>query len=153
MSKRIPLVEAKAAELRTFARSHLGMQPPVTLSTEQLRAQIGAAWDKDYIEVPDADATAAPTAPPTQDRDAPASGKIRVVIARTEEAGGSEPVPVGVNGVVMLVPRGKPVDVPEAYFEVLKNAIATHYDQVNHPDGSMEMVPREVPAFPFHVLA
>ena len=69
-----------------------------------------------------------------------------------QDAGGSDDVQVGVNGSVMLVPRGKDVDIPYRYYEALKNAVADKYEMM--PDGkSMNPVPRKVPAYPFQVVA
>ena len=76
---------------------------------------------------------------------------MRIHVNITEEAGGNEPVPVSVNGKVMLIPRGKDVDVPAEYVEVLQHAISHKYDPL--PDGGMNPVPREVPLYPFQRVA
>lgn len=44
----------------------------------------------------------------------------RVTIHSTQDDSGD--VKLGVNGRLMLVQRNTPVDLPEAFFEVLKNA-------------------------------
>ena len=44
-------------------------------------------------------------------------GDVRIILE-----GDGEPVPVGVNGRIILIPRGEPVWVPEAYLSVLDNA-------------------------------
>jgi len=82
----------------------------------------------------------------------PAPKKLRIIVARSNEAGGDEPVKCGVNGKAMLIPRGEPVDVPAPYVEVLENAIAFHYEQRDLGGGLTELVRREVPLYPFQIL-
>ena len=157
MNRQIEIAKATHPELLTFARDTLGLNLPPNTKIETLRARITTAWDKDYITVPEETASAEPQQlgpkpqPATADQKGPKSGKVRIVITVTEEAGGNEPVPVGVNGKVMLIPRGEEVDIPESYFEVLQHAIAHKYDAL--PDGGMNPVPREVPLYPFQRVA
>ena len=76
---------------------------------------------------------------------------MRVVLGVTEEAGGADPVQCGVNGKVMLIPRGIECDIPEAYFEVLQHAITYKYNALK--DGGIDPMPRKVPLYPFQLLA
>jgi hypothetical protein len=80
----------------------------------------------------------------------PLAGKVRINIGIQEEAGGNEPVAVGVNGKIMLIPRGKDVDIPEPYLEALEHAVTFKYDSL--PDGmGINPVPREVQLYPFQI--
>jgi hypothetical protein len=78
-----------------------------------------------------------------------AAEKVRIVIHRSEAVGGDEAVAVGVNGRIMLIPRGEPVMVPRPYVEALEHAERIIYDQITLPEGQMELRPRKVPAYPF----
>ena len=77
--------------------------------------------------------------------------KIR--IERTEEVGGTDPVPVIPNGQTMLIPRGKDIEVRWPYVEVLQHAEKIVYDEVLDADGMhREHVPRIVQTYPFSIL-
>lgn len=73
---------------------------------------------------------------------------VTVNIARTEDPGGNDPVPLSVNGRAMYVPRDQDCEIRYPYYEVLKGAVTTKYDQKE--DG--EMVPRHVPLYPFSLV-
>lgn len=153
MSKTIRLAEASKAQMRHFAETHLGIAIHPNANEETVRAKVAAAWNRDEIEVPDEPAPApqegsAPR-PVTAAQKPPEKGKVRVLIAKTEEPGGEDDVPISVNGRAMLVPRGREVEIPAHYFEVLRNAVRTVYDSL--PDGGM--VPREVPRYAFQRVA
>jgi hypothetical protein len=147
--KKIPIAEATEEQLRAFAETHLGISIHANSKIETLRAKVSAAWNKDEITVSDD----APE-PRLERRVAPVSasnGKVKLIIQRTDEAGGDEPVPVGVNGRVMLIPRGEEVEVPQSYFEVLKNAIKHIYEPLK--DGGINPVPRKVAMYPYQRIA
>ncbi len=74
---------------------------------------------------------------------------VVLMIHLQDKPGGKEPVPIGVNGRAMLVPRGEDVKIPYAYYEVLSKAIETHYDPL--PGGGLSE-PRFVPRYPHNVL-
>lgn len=148
--KKIPIAQASKEQLRTFAETHLGIVMPPDAKTETLRAKVAAAWNKDEIVIQED----APSQPQTGgSRAVPASapnGKVKLIIQRTDDAGGDEPVPVGVNGRVMLIPRGEEVEIPKPYFEVLKNAVKHIYEPLK--DGGMNPIPRKVAMYPYQVL-
>lgn len=150
--KKIALKAATQAQLRAFAQAYLGMSFPPNAKTEAIRSKIRAAWTKEEIpiEAPEAvEDTPQGTRPPsvTAEQRPPGPQKIKIIIQRTDEPGGDEPVPLGVNGRVMLVPRGEEVEIPTAYFEVLKNAVTHRYEALK--EGGLNPVPREVPMYPF----
>ena len=75
-------------------------------------------------------------------------------LARTEEAGGEEAVPVGVNGDVMLVPRGEDVPVRLPYVEVLRHAQKIVYTQRLEEDGlRIRYIPHIVPRYPIESMS
>lgn len=165
MTRTIPILEATADELRAFAQSHLGMSIHPSAKLETVLAKVQAAYFKDTIALPDADepveldaqadTDAAPKAVHVQptNRAAGTSSshdpKVRLRIEGHEGVGGKRSVPVGVNGVHMLIPRQKEVDVPYRYYLVLKNAVRTHYQQDQETN---DMIATEVPAYPFQVV-
>ena len=155
MNRQIEIAKATHAELLTFARNTLGLNlAPKDTKRDTLIAKIGAAWVKDYILVPEAEAEVSQAGqapqPQTAEQQEPDREMVRIHIHTTEEAGGNEPVSVGVNGKVMRIPRGEDVDIPYTYYEVLKHAIAKKYDPL--PDGGMSEA-REVPMYPFQVIS
>ena len=154
--KTILIDEATEAQLRSFAIDTLGFTINATAKIETVRARIQQAWNKREIPVEDsapepaqAETKAGPQ-PVTDEQKPLADGMVRLVLQVTEEAGGADDVQVGVNGKVMLVPRGKTVEIPEAYFESLAHAVTHKYDAL--PDGGMSPTPRKVPLYPFQVL-
>lgn len=155
MNQQIPIADATEDQLRAFGRSHLGLALPPNCKPETLVAKIKAAWNKDYIVVQEANADTAQDGsaprPVTTAQSAPEKDKVRIIIQETEEAGGRDPVPVGVNGLIMLIPRGKEVDIPLPYFEVLQHAITYKYDPL--PEGGINPIPRKVPLYPFQRVA
>lgn len=151
-TKRIPIASASAEQLRDFATLTLGIDVHPNSNAAAIRGKMGAAWDKDYIDIEESDAPAAVvrTTPPDE---IPETGKrdaqlVELLIPVQEEAGGKDNVPLSVNGRVMLVPRGKPVKIRRPYFEVLARAVRVVYDQ----DREGNMLPRFVPQYPYTLI-
>jgi hypothetical protein len=69
----------------------------------------------------------------------------------TEGNGGSDRVPLGCNGSIMLVDRGVEQDIPLRFFESLKNSVEWRYESL--PDGGINPVPRKVMSYPYQVIA
>jgi len=147
--KKVLLKDATGPQMRAFAQTHLGMEFRHNEPNEKVRAAIAQAWAKDEIIVVEEEPQAKKAS--TQREPGPVADKVRLIVQRTEEAGGDEPVPVGVNGRIMLIPRGEEVEIPVPYFEVWKNAIRYIYDA--NKEGGLNPVPRQVPAYPFQRLA
>lgn len=152
--KHVPLTDATEDQLRAFAQSHLGVEFAHNAKPASMIARIRTMWDKDAIPVQE-EAPPAPARvihPEGGEVPAPAPAKtrrVRILIAQEEGPMGSDPVPVGVNGRLMLVPRGEEVSIPEPYFEVLRNAVTLRYDP---QDGGGMKPPRQVPLYPMNVL-
>ena len=78
------------------------------------------------------------------------SDKIRLILSEGNGAGGASPVPVGVNGKIMLIPRGEEVEIPRTYFNVLKDAIS----RVTYQEGETGTIKsRDVASYPFQILS
>lgn len=155
--KTIEISEATDEQLREFANLTLGLSMPANTLRETVLSKLSQAWDKTFIFQsdpvhPQASAQEGDTpAPVTEDQEPPEIPMVRIHINETEESGGRDPVPVGVNGKVMLIPRGKAVDIPETYYKVLNNAISHKFDPL--PGGGIDPNPRTVPLYPHQLVA
>ncbi len=153
--KKIPIGEATEDQLRLFAINTLGIDIKASAKEETVLARVKQAWDKPDITIAESEsehvASKAVPQPVTDAQKPTASGMVRLILGVTEEAGGNDPVPVGVNGKVMLIPRGIECEIPERYFEVLQHAVTHKYDPL--PDGGMNPIPRKVPLYPFQVIS
>lgn len=78
--------------------------------------------------------------------------RVKILIHKDPRPSAVDPVFVGVNNVGYTINRGTAVEVPLEVVEALENAKETHYDQINHADGSQEMRPREAYAYPFAIV-
>jgi hypothetical protein len=76
--------------------------------------------------------------------------KIKVLVHRGEGAQGKKPIEVGVNGKVMLIPRGEECDIPRKYFEVIKNAVQEIITQ-DTETGDRET--HKAPLYPYSVIS
>lgn len=166
--QQVLLNDATLEQLRGFATNYLGLELAPTLNTDNVRAKITAAWPQPFILVPDTnpptsiESASSPPAPPTAPGEVPGApllagrqtvrpdaGKVRISIARQEGPGGADPVPVGVNGKIMVIPRDEDCDIPYPYYEALSHAIKKVYDPM--PDGNgYNPIPRLVPEYPWN---
>lgn len=153
--KQVDISEATHEQLLEYGRNTLGLSLQPNTGLDKLRAKIKEASDKPYITIADA----ASEAPQVGDEPVPVEPKqagpgrnmVRINIAVTEEAGGKDPVPVGVNGKIMIIPRGQDVDIPEEYYEALNHAVSHKYDP-NEDGSGINPVPRKVHLYPHQVL-
>lgn len=154
--QKIALSEASEAQLRAFALAYLGIGFPHNAKAETMRARIRSAWSEEKIRVDIADEPSAPAVmsaapqPGRPDQDPGEARSVKIIVQRTDDPGGDEPIPVGVNGRVMLVPRGEEVEIPEPYYEVLAHAVTHRYEAL--PDGGLSEEPRKVPMYPLQRL-
>ncbi len=164
--KTVPWDDATLHELKMFAAQSLGMMTTPNIGLATIRAKIRQAYSGDDItflvrETDEQEGIGdAPVAVVGEGGEAPAVGKalrghsaegdpkVKITIAEVEGAGGSRPVYVGVNGVGMLIPRGRPVDIPYRYYRALKCAIKTVHEQ---DEATGDILSAEVPAYPFSV--
>lgn len=156
------IVEAATSEIRKFAETKgLNIHPNANKATATQRLK--TVWGEDWIEVSDAEhlgeaktpvaATAARAdAPIPEGRDA-SEGYYRIHIAQSDkEDGVDQLVQVGVNGDVMIIPRGKDVEIRAPYLEVLNNAITHQFYHEDPSDMASPILKREVPLYPVSVL-
>lgn len=158
---RVLLSEATSDQLRAFAELSLGLSVPAKATTPVLIALIGTTgYNQETIPVlgtqpkqPGKLRPVAPRSAPEATQIAPDGQEIvYIMISRTEEPGGDRPVELGVNGSIMLVPRGARVPVPKPYVEVLEHAEKHVYEPAFDSQGrlaGMNPIPRKVPAYPW----
>jgi hypothetical protein len=144
--KTIAIGEASAAQLAEFASSHLGvLGASATVGKDRLLEIIReVGHEGDTIQVFEEKKPRKAVSAPDHER------KVRIHIAVAEGTAGSQPVPVGVNGILMLIPRGKDVEIPWRYLHALQNAKTKL--PVTDDDGQI-VDWREAPAYPVSVLA
>jgi hypothetical protein len=144
--KTININEATGPQLVWFAQNALnieGIRP--NMSKAEMIAKIRAVgYDKDTIEVEQVE-EAKPKALAADSRET-----VRIVIPGSDTPGGSDPVPVSVNGSAMLIPRDEECEIPYPFYEALKNAVRQVYTPL--PDGGIS-APKNVPAYPFSRLS
>lgn len=149
---KIKLEQATPKQLRRLATNSYGINFPNYARPPQMIAKLRDAGCPDEIEVAD-EAEAQPAKVlPVAGSAAKASDKVRIMIAREAGPAGAEPVKASVNGSLMLIPRGEPVEIPRHYYTMLMDAVEIHYDEMT-VDGETTLVPREVPALPIQRLA
>lgn len=160
--------DATATEVRSFAASFLGI-PTEGQTDDQVRAAVRAATETDVIYVrlePEAmvghDQTGHPPLPPvvaTSDEEpvklqgglGRGDPKVRIVLHNEEKDGVivSRHKEVGVNGVVWLLKRGEPIDIPYRVYLALNNA---NRDVITH-NGEGEVMTQSVKNTPFNIEA
>ncbi|MCP4547037.1 MAG: hypothetical protein GY835_11280 [bacterium] len=155
-TKTVALRDATLDELLYFANTVLGLNAPKNSKEDNLRGKIMMAHDGDITVPPDlSEALPSETATPATSVRAmkPGSSKddprVLLNISKGEKEGEERPIPVGVNGVVMLVPRGEDVEIPWRYFLAIKAAVKTVHTQ-NTKTGDMDS--RDMPSYPYSVL-
>lgn len=151
--KKVATDKASLEQLRQFATNNLGIDVNPSFNRLAVLAQVQQVWDKPEIDVEDeAPAARKGAAKPAakDDPKAPAR-KVTVIIHAVDEPGGSDRVPLSVNGKAMLVERIVEQELPEHFFLVLKNAVEKRYDPL--PDGKgYNPIPRLVPRYPYSVI-
>lgn len=146
--KTININEATAPQLVAFAQSHLNIEGVSTsMAKSAIIAKMRAVqYDKDTIDVED---------PARGEVKQLAEGAhegermIKIMIPSDDKPGGNDPVPVGNNGSVMLIPRNDECLIPYRFYAVLKDAVREVFDPL--PGGGLGPA-RKVPAYPFQVI-
>jgi hypothetical protein len=157
----LPLAEASLDQLRWFATNVCGLDIPKTTNANTIRSKISQVHEKTEITVPAAigtvivsdSAAPGPFAVATSEHalragSHQAGDKAKIFVEVQEGPGGNRPVFVSVNGVGILIPRAKEVEVAVPYVEALEHAVGTVYDFDN--DGNQTS--REVLHYPFRIL-
>lgn len=175
--KRIPIEQATLEDLKAFATVVLGLELDGRATADSIRAKLKTAgyqletipaevtemttkkqvYGKDFrTGIPTFTKQNPDTGETIIDPDCPKKSPMlfaRINIPITSKPGGDEPVAVGVNGRAMAIPRGKDVDVPMKYVEVLMNAkemAYEEYDPTRDMLGGLGM-PSLVDSYPFSV--
>ncbi len=154
--ERIKIADATPAQLREFGTNTLGLE----LHGRETAAMMAAKFAEVGYNVDDIglqEATVVPSGGPNGD--VAFNTRIRgdgvkeilINIHVQDKDGGDEPVPVGVNGKLMLIERGVPSWVPESYVGVLNNAVEYVYEEYQGGTGNLGGLskPREVLSYPF----
>jgi hypothetical protein len=151
----VPMADATPAQLREFATTVLGIEVAPTTPAAGIRAKIGAAgWDKDTITIAGS-SVPGPVITATKASDLAATGEegwSTVLIQKSNEKMGDQPVFVSVNGVGMFIERGRPSRIKNRYVEALQNAVETIYEQ-DTSDLRAPLIPRDVHRFPFSIIS
>lgn len=148
-TKKIPLTEATATQLAEFAENTLGLEGiNYRQGADSIRSKIAvAAYDKDYIEVEIAEADVKRIDPPQP----VGERRMATISIQTQDTpGGSDPVPVAVNGKQMFITRNKDVTIPWEYYHALDNARKLVYEIDDI--GRLKPDPREAHEYPFSLI-
>jgi len=155
--QRVEIADATADQLRQFGVVQLGLDLG---GTENRRTMIGKlaeiGYNLDFINLVEVSATPvvndAPSGAFNTRENERGEREVRITIHKQDKPGGEDHVQVGVNGRLMLIPRGDPFFVPESYVEVLKHAVELVYPEYdpskNDGRGGLDE-PRKVHAYPF----
>jgi hypothetical protein len=147
--QKIAIADASAKQLADFAETSLGIEGvDYRLGKAKIEEKMRAVmYDKDFIEVADEEA-------PIQRIDPPAGESRRrmatIMIPNQEKAGGTEPVPVAVNGRQLFIPRQTPQTIPWEYMHALDNAKKLLY--ATDENGSLLPNPSEAHEYPFSIV-
>jgi hypothetical protein len=151
---KVLIEEADAATLRTFAKVYLGLEIDGTETKNVMKSKLKmGGYEQDFV------VSEEPQATRVEGADRPSSFRVTrlpngeeqtqvcIMVEASNAIGGDRPVPVAVNGLTMLIPRGKPVWVPEPYEHALRNAVEDHYDQTDSGLGT----PHQSRSYPYSV--
>lgn len=161
--ERIPTDKATLQQLRDFAEVIMGLELAERETKQTILGKLAAAGftgeSVPAVGAAPVAATSRPAStgpgnrrmrPGTEDSAAPV-WEVQILIPTSSEPGGDEPVPVGVNGRVMYIPRGEPVWVNETYVEALNNAERYVYEPYTEGMGGLS-TPRVVKSYPFQYV-
>lgn len=165
--KKVAIDDADVSQLRAFNNAFLQIETTGKENGNQLRNMIKSVWDKDEIFLPqradkygDTPDSQGRPGQPFKHEFPKGSGRerdcVRVVIPKMDPKifpGGTEPVPVSLNGSAMYIPRGAPQIIPVEYAEILASAerfVYPEYDpeEDNGRGGLKE--PQVVKEYPFN---
>ena len=147
--QKISMAEASAKQLADYAANVLGIDGvDYRLGKDKIEEKMRAVmYDKDFIEVEEEEAQIKRIDPP-----APTNARrmATIMIPNQEKPGGTEPVPVAVNGRQLWIPRQAPQTIPWEYMHALDNAKKFHYE--TDGNGTLILPPSEVHEYPFSIL-
>ncbi len=106
------LATANKHELKFYAKS-LGLDLSLSMSETTMREKIEKHITANDLEAPKSEVAGIQAG----------VKRFTIMIPKSADAQGSEPVFVGLQGLGYTIPRAVNVDVPEGVVEILKNAI------------------------------
>jgi hypothetical protein len=148
--QKIAIADASAKQLADFAENVLGLDGvDYRLGKGKIEEKMRTAlYDKDHIEVEEEQAQIQRIEPPSSENK---RRMATIFIHESDRPGGTEPVPVAVNGRQMFIPRGQQCTIPWEYYHALDNA--KHYVYQQGPNGELLSESRkEVHEYPFSVM-
>lgn len=142
----LKLPKATAKQLADFAEQVLGLEGvDYRLGGDKILEKMRTAqYDKDFIEVEGPEPDIQRIDPP---RPVNARRMATIRIQNQETPGGSDPVPVAVNGKQMFIPRDRDCTVPWEYAHALDNAKKLIYE--TDEIGRLKPEPKEAHEYPF----
>jgi len=140
----INLATATKAELKAWAINNIDLQLSLNMNEDTMCQKIKDKCSELKIDPPSSKVAVKGGAAKSKN-----TKYITINIAKQDKPGGSEPVPVGVQGVLYTIPRGIDVDVPASVVEVLKNAIQ---DIVTQDQDTAEIMHEDVLSYPYQVI-
>jgi hypothetical protein len=147
--KNIPLAEASEAQLRAFAETHLGIDVHPNAKIETVRAKVQQAWGKDEIPVQeDKPAMRQVGSAPRSNTPRADATEFIVFVEREDKFDGDEPVPLGCNGKLLILPRGEWCAVPIRFLDSLRNAVEHRREGLK--EGGLGPV-RKVNRYPYRI--
>lgn len=147
--QKISIADASAKQLADYAETVLGLEGvDYRLGKAKIEEKMRAVlYDRDFIEVEEEQAA-------IQRIEPPASGNERrmatIYIHNQDKPGGTEPVPVAVNGRQLFIPRNANAVIPWEYYHALSNA--KHFVYQQGPNGELIYPPAEVHEYPFSLI-
>lgn len=149
-TQKILIADASAKQLADFAENALNLEGiNYRMGTDAILSKMRVAmYDKDFIEVAGEEARIQRIDPP---RPQSARRMATIRIYNQETPGGTEPVPVAVNGKQMFIPRDRDCEVPWEYYHALDNAKKYVYEQ----DAALQLntsTRKEVHEYPFSLI-
>jgi hypothetical protein len=129
--KKLPIHEASDAQIEAFVDT-LQLDRTGITGRSNLLALLATAHEDDFIFVNDVvidlggqddEALPEPQQTPSFGTAYESDPKWRVVLGTTDMPGGKQPVPVGVNGKVVVIQRNMTVDVPHRFYLALQSAV------------------------------
>lgn len=154
--KQIPIVDANQKQMLAFAKI-FGLEYQGQPSADTLRELVfEAGYGRDTIPDLTAVAPDRPSSLPSRTSDVPIVWNVMgracfpIMLTTKEGKGGDKPVPVPVNGVNTLVPRGKPVPLPIPLVFSLGDAV----QDIPETDRDGKIVAwTKVPSYPFQFVS
>lgn len=78
--------------------------------------------------------------------------KVRIVVHSHHDVTQNRPVPLGLNGSLRYLERGKPVIVSAQELEVLDHAEYNHEEKLVDPNGNVTMVKSRRQSYPYQII-